>query len=72
MSNIFTRRQTHFVLWCPAKAVTPPELIIGQIQNGNPPKFKEFNDRVRKPLEQAVGANGPIDGLWELDASTLA
>jgi hypothetical protein len=70
MSNIFTRRQTHFVLWCPAKAVTPPELIIGQIQNGNPPNFKEL-ELARKPLQQAADADGPLDGLWELDASTL-
>jgi len=40
-SNIVTRRQTHFVLCCPAKAANLPELIIGQIQNGNPPKFKK-------------------------------
>lgn len=68
MNNIFTRRQTHFVLWCPAKAVTPPELIIGQIQNGNPPKFTKL---ASKPLQQATNASGPIDGLWELDASIL-
>jgi hypothetical protein len=40
MSDILTRRQTHFVLWCPAQALNPPELIVGQIQNGNPPAFE--------------------------------
>ena len=65
MSNILTRRQTHFVLWCPAAVATAPELIIGQLQNGNPPTFKEL---ARKVL-QAAAVGG---GLFELDASTLA
>src|SRR5512147_2624486 len=60
MSNILTRRQTHFVLWCPAVVATAPELIIGQLQNGNPPTFKEL---ARKVL-QAAAVGG---GLFELD-----
>jgi 1,4-alpha-glucan branching enzyme len=68
MSDILTRRQTHFVLWCPTPPLLPPELILGQIRNGNPPAFQQLT---RKTLKQAVNAAGPIDGLWELDASTL-
>ena len=68
MSDILTRRRTHFVLWCPATAVNPPELIIGQIQNGNPPKFKPHT---RKTLQQVNSSDGPVESLWELDASTL-
>jgi hypothetical protein len=68
MSDILTRRQTHFVLWDPSKALNPPELIIGQIRNGNPP---EFHQLTRKTLQQVINAGGPVDGLWELEASTL-
>jgi hypothetical protein len=68
MSDILKRRQTHLVLWCPAQALNPPELIIGQILNGNPPTFQELT---RRTLQQAVNADGPVEGLWELDASTL-
>jgi pullulanase len=68
MSDILTRRQTHFVLWCPAQTSTPPELIIGQIRNGNPPSFEQLT---RRTLQQAVNAGVPVDGLWELAASTL-
>ena len=64
MSNILTRRQTHFVLWCPAAVAGAPELIIGQLQNGNPPTFKELACKVLHPA--VVGG-----GLFELDASTL-
>ncbi len=68
MSDILTRRQTHFVLWCPTDPVNSPELIIGQIQNGNPPTFQQ---RTRQALQQASNADGIIQGLWELDARTL-
>ena len=68
MSDLLRRRQTHFVLWCPATPVNAPELIIGQIQNGNPPTFKPL---ARKTLQQVKSADGPVEGLWELDASTL-
>jgi pullulanase len=68
MSDLLTRRQTHFVLWCPTTPVNPPELIIGQIQNGNPPTFKKLT---RKTLQQVNSADGPVESLWALDASTL-
>jgi pullulanase len=68
MSDIVTRRQTHFVLWCPARALNPPELIIGQIRNGNPPTFQQLT---RNTLQQAGDAGAPVEGLWELKASSL-
>jgi hypothetical protein len=68
MSDILKRRQTHFILWCPSKASNPPELIIGQIRNGNPPEFQEVTHNT---LQQVIKAGGPVDELWELEASTL-
>ncbi|HEX2473882.1 MAG TPA: alpha-amylase family glycosyl hydrolase [Lacipirellulaceae bacterium] len=68
MSDILKRRQTHFILWCPAKALNPPELIIGQLRNGNPPTFQQLT---RKTLQQVINAGGPVDALWELEASAL-
>ena len=68
MSDILTRRQTHFVLWCPAAPVNPPALIIGQIQNGNPPTFQQLT---RQAMQQVINAGGAVEGLWALEASTL-
>jgi glycosidase len=68
MSDILERRRTHFVLWCPATVARPPELIIGQLQNGNPPTFKELT---RKPLLPAAAGAGTVAGLFELDAGLL-
>jgi pullulanase len=61
MTDILNRRKTRFVLWCPA-ATKAPQLIIGQIQNGNPPTFQQLN---RLPLKSVSG----INGLWELEAN---
>lgn len=61
MTDILNRRKTRFVLWCPA-ATKAPQLIIGQIQNGNPPTFQQLN---RLPLKSVSGMNG----LWELEAN---
>jgi hypothetical protein len=68
MSDILTRRQTRFVVWCPATVTSPPELIIGQLQYGNPPQFKLHS---RKALQRAAGDVGLLGGLFELDASVL-
>ena len=68
MSDILIRRQTRFVLWCPAAVANPPELIIGQLQNGNPPAFRQLARRVLQP---AAGPGGTIAGLFELDAGVL-
>jgi pullulanase len=68
MSDILTRRQTHFVLWCPAAPVNPPALIIGQIRNGNPPTFQQLT---RQAMQQVMNAGEAVEGLWALEASTL-
>jgi pullulanase len=68
MSDILRRRQTQFVLWSPASVASSPELIIGQLQNGNPPKFTRL---ARKALQRAAGDVGTPGGLFELDASNL-
>ena len=68
MSDLLDRRETRFVLWCPSAPANPPELVIGQIQNGNPPTF---NQLARRPLQNATHAGTPINGLWELDPATL-
>jgi pullulanase len=68
MSDILRRRQTQFVLWCPVTVASSPELIIGQLQNGNPPKFEPLATRA---LQRASGDVGTLGGLFELDASNL-
>jgi pullulanase len=68
MSDILTRRQTRFVVWCPATVASPPELIVGQLLNGNPPTFKQL---ARKALHAAAGSVGTVEGLFELDATAL-
>ena len=68
MSNILIRRQTHFVLWRPSSVGTAPELVIGRLQNGNPPTFQQL---ARRTLQPAMSSGTPIDGLFELDASAL-
>src|SRR5687767_6651105 len=68
MSDILRRRETHFVLWCPAVIATPPVLLIGQLVNGNPPTFNEL---ARKALQPATNPGGTLDGLFELDAASL-
>jgi len=68
MSDILRRRHTHFVLWCPAIAASSPQLIIGQLQNGNPPTFTPMT---KKALQRAAGDVGTLGGLFELDASNL-
>ena len=72
MSDILARRQTHFVLWCPAGTVNPPVLIIGQIKNGNPPRFQPLNHPAPLVFQPVNGfqVNG-IQALWELDAATI-
>lgn len=64
MSDILKRRETHFVLWCPRDLAQAPELIIGQLKNGNPPLFTE---QTRRALQPVVARQG----LWELDPATL-
>ena len=61
MIDILTRRQTHFVLWCPRETAAPV-LLIGRLKNGNPARFKEL---ARLPLQRV--ADRP--GLWALAAA---
>jgi pullulanase len=68
MSDILTRRHTRFVLWCPASVATGPRLIIGQLQNGNPPRFKQLANTAMQPAAGDAGSRG---GLFELDAASL-
>jgi hypothetical protein len=68
VSDILARRENHFVLWCPAPPANPPELIVGQIRNGNPPTFQQI---ARQAMQQAMNTNGAIEGLWHLKAGTL-
>src|SRR5919205_610943 len=65
MSDILRRRQTHFLLWCPAAPANPPALIIGRIRNGNPPTFRPLEHAAPLRLQPAAG----LQGLWELDAA---
>jgi hypothetical protein len=61
-ANILDRKATHFVLWRPSAITTPPVLLIGQLQPGNPPTFiggRKF------PLSAAAG----VPGLWEIAAA---
>ncbi len=67
MSDILTRRQTHFVLWCPADTGNPPVLIIGQIKNGNPPTFQPLGHLSSLKLKPVKG----VQALWELDATAV-
>lgn len=68
MSDILTRRQTRFVLWCPSGVTSEPELVIGQLKNGNPPTFTAI---ARKALRRAAGTVGTVGDLFELDANLL-
>jgi len=67
MSTLLDRKKTHFVLWRPALAnmpATPPNLVLGQFQDGNPPVL--VNQRslpmVSSPLSSA-------NDLWEIAAA---
>jgi 1,4-alpha-glucan branching enzyme len=68
MTDILIRRQTHFVLWSPAAVANLPALIIGQLENGNPPSFTPL---ARRALQPAAGPGGIVEGLFDLDAGAL-
>src|SRR5437667_7899199 len=61
-ADLLGRKLTHFVLWRPNDNTTPPTLVIGRLQLGNPPTFV---DPKRFPL--TATANSP--GLWEIPAA---
>ena len=68
MSDILTRRHTHFVLWCPPRVAAAPELLIGRLKNGNPPTFQQL---ARRTLQPAMNGGTPTAGLFELEPSAL-
>jgi len=61
-ANILERKTTHFVIWRPLAVASPPRLIIGQIQVGNPPTLTNQNQFQMTP---AAG----VTGLWEIAAT---
>src|SRR5436309_1348516 len=62
--DLLERRKTEFLVWCPSNKANAPELIIGQLQEGNPPRFAPI---ARQPftLQRVAG----LDGLWRIAAS---
>src|SRR6185436_3420304 len=60
--NLLTRRGTKFILWRPKNTTTPPKLVIGQFQAGNPPTL------VNEQIFSLTAAAGFPD-LWEISAS---
>lgn len=61
-ADILTRKQTAFVLWHAGAAASPPQLVIGRFQAGNPPQL----------TGQQSFALAPIAGftdLWAIAAS---
>src|SRR5262245_62150264 len=63
-ANILERRKTHFLLWRPSNGGAAPELIIGKLQEGNPPTFAPVPQQPFK-LKPVQGA----DGLWAIAAA---
>ncbi|KAF7510073.1 hypothetical protein GJ744_007177 [Endocarpon pusillum] len=62
--DILTRKETHFVLWRPAKINPPPRLVIGIFAHGNPPTL-------RSPTVVDLKQSAEFSELWELEARTL-
>ena len=55
--DLLIRRETKFVLWRPKNTTTPPKLVIGQFQAGNPPTLvneQTFNLTVSQPRAAAA------------------
>jgi pullulanase len=61
-ADLLTRRNSYFVLWRPNESLTPPRLIIGTFQAGNPPVLAGE----RQLFMTAVPG---VDGLWQIAAS---
>jgi 1,4-alpha-glucan branching enzyme len=59
-ADLLKRKETHFVLWRVSK--TPPELVIGQFQPGNPPIL---GGEQRFTLKQSSA----FSDLWEIPAT---
>jgi 1,4-alpha-glucan branching enzyme len=62
-ADLLDRKATNFVLWAPsAQPKSPPQLVIGQFQYGNPPTL---GGNQTFTMTQAAGA----PGLWEFPAA---
>src|SRR5215218_1102387 len=60
--HLFELKKTAFVLWRPFRTETPPALVIGRFEAGNPPALA---DRRRFPMRVVEGTRD----LWAIDAS---
>lgn len=60
--DLLDRKSTHFVLWRPRAIASPPVLVIGRFQAGNPPVLAGVS---RLPMAPSAG----VTGLWEIAAS---
>ncbi len=61
-AHLLHLKQTAFVLWRPHNTQTPPTLVIGRFEAGNPPALA---DRQQFDLEQLPGHAD----LWRIDAT---
>ena len=58
-ADLLERRKTHFTLWRPNANTTPPKLVIGTFQAGNP-------NVVANRVELALVNDASTPGLWTL------
>src|SRR5215510_1576748 len=61
-ANLLVRKASHFLLWWPTESATPPRLILGTFQAGNPPTLA--GER-HLPMTAVPGVNG----LWHIAAA---
>src|SRR5437868_3616155 len=61
-ADLLARRASHFLLWRPNASLTPPRLIVGKFQAGNPPMLA--GER-----RLTMRAAPDVNGLWELAAA---
>src|SRR6266851_1862528 len=61
-ADILDRRTSRFVLWSPRPQSLPPQLVIGQLHNGNPPTVEGIR-------HVALGAVADAVGLFEINAA---
>src|SRR6266566_860252 len=61
-ADLLARRTSHFLLWRPNESVTPPLLVLGRFQPGNPPTLTDERQFTMKP---AAG----VSGLWQIAAA---
>src|SRR5947208_11603452 len=61
-ADLLARRTSHFLLWRPNESVTPPLLVLGRFQPGNPPTL---TDERQFTMKRAAG----VSGLWQIAAA---